>query len=59
MPRFNIPTHMTVDAPSPEKAMEMAQKVQKLLVDPMVRAMLKSEGIAVAQIQVFHPTLTK
>jgi hypothetical protein len=54
--KFVVPTHVTIEAATPEKALEAARAIQKLLDEPMVKAIMTTNGIAVQQIQVFQPT---
>ena len=53
--RFNVPVTVTIEASTPQKALEQATTIQKLLGESMVTMVLSTNGVDVKQIQVFQP----
>jgi len=56
--RFNVPVTVLIEASSPEKALEQAMTIQKLLGESMVQMVLSTNGVDLKQIQVFQPKPT-
>lgn len=53
--RYTVPINVVIDAPSPQEATKQATKIQELLNQSMVKAVLSSNGVDVKNIQVFQP----
>lgn len=53
--KFSVPVTVTIEASTPEKALEQAMTIQKLLGETMVQMVLSTNGVDLKQIQVFHP----